>query len=431
MPDTLNILFENIDIYSPSDNFHERRNLWIKGDTIQACTSASVKAEKSTQRIDARSLAAMPGLFDMHVHLREPGQEYKETIQTGTESAANGGFTGVCCMPNTIPAIDNAPTVEYILNRGKTTLTEVHVCASITKGREGKELAPMLELKQHGAVMFSDDGACVMNAEVMNRAFKYLKPVDGLISQHCEEHTLTEGFAMHDGEVSAILGLKGYPSIAEEIIVARDIMLAAHNGNCRYHVSHLSTAGSIDLVRQAKLRGQRVTCEVTPHHFTLTDEAVRHYDTNAKMNPPLRTKQDIEAIIMAIKDGTVDAIATDHAPHAIHEKELEFAQAANGITGLETSFGLSMTYLVHAGHIGMMRLVELMSTMPREILRLPSVSFAEGSLANITIANLHEEWLFTPQKSRSKSKNTPFGGFTLKGKPIYAINRGLLWGCDL
>ncbi|MCU0424048.1 MAG: dihydroorotase [Candidatus Kapabacteria bacterium] len=431
MSESLNILFENIDIYSPSDNFHERRNLWIKGDTIQACTSAPVKAEKATKRIDARSLAAMPGLFDMHVHLREPGQEYKETIQTGTDSAKNGGFTGVCCMPNTIPAIDNAPTVEYIINRGKTTLTEVHVCASITKGREGKELAPMLELKQHGAVMFSDDGACVMNAEVMNRAFKYLKPVDGLISQHCEEHTLTEGFAMHDGEVSAILGLKGYPSIAEEIIVARDIMLAAHNGNCRYHVSHLSTAGSIDLVRQAKLRGQRVTCEVTPHHFTLTDEAVRHYDTNAKMNPPLRTKQDIEAIITAVKDGTVDAIATDHAPHAVHEKELEFAQAANGITGLETSFGLSMTHLVHAGHIGMMRLVELMSTMPREILGLQQVSCVEGALANLTIADLHEEWTFSAAKSLSKSKNTPFGGFVLRGKPKFAINRGQIWECDL
>jgi dihydroorotase len=430
-PKPINILFENIDVCSPGDNFHERRNLWIKGDTIQACTSAPVKADKDTERRDGRNLSAMPGLFDMHVHLREPGQEYKETIQTGTDSAANGGFTGVCCMPNTIPSIDNAPTVEYILNRGKSTLTEVHVCASITKGREGRELAPMLELKEHGAVMFSDDGACVMNAEVMNRAFKYVKPVDGLISQHCEEHTLTEGFAMHDGEVSAILGLKGYPAIAEEIIVARDIMLAAHNGNCRYHVSHLSTAGSIDLVRQAKLRGERVTCEVTPHHFTLTDEAVRHYDTNAKMNPPLRTKIDLEAIITAIKDGTVDAIATDHAPHAVHEKEVEFAMAANGITGLETSFGLSMTYLVHAGHIGLMRLVELMSTMPREILRLPAISCLEGAKANLTIIAPHEEWTFRVSESRSKSKNTPFDGFVFKGKPKFAVNRGQLWECSL
>ncbi|MCS6807448.1 MAG: dihydroorotase, partial [Bacteroidota bacterium] len=347
------------------------------------------------------------------------------------DSAANGGFTGVCCMPNTIPAVDNAPTLEYVLNRGKSTLTEVYACAAITKGREGKELTPMLELLEHGAVMFSDDGSCVMNAEVMNRAFKYLQPVDGLISQHCEEHTLTEGFAMHEGEVSAILGLKGYPSIAEEIIVARDIMLAAHNGNCRYHVSHLSTAGSIDLVRQAKLRGQRVTCEVTPHHFTLTDEAVRHYDTNAKMNPPLRTKLDIEAIIAAIKDGTVDAIATDHAPHAVHEKELEFALAANGITGLETSFGLAMTYLVHAGHIDMMRLVELMSTKPREILGIPQVSLIEGAQANLTIAHLHEEWVFDAKKSRSKSKNTPFHGFVLKGKPKFTINRGQIWKCEL
>lgn len=429
----LNIVLENIDVCSPSDNFHERRHLWIKGDVIHASQSANVplKADSEARRIDGRRLAALPGLFDMHVHFREPGQEYKETIETGAASAANGGFTGVCCMPNTVPAVDNAPTVEYILNRGRETLTEIHVCGAITKAREGKELAPMLELLERGARMFSDDGACVMSAEMMNRAFKYLKPVDGLISQHCEEHTLTEGFAMHDGEVSAILGLKGYPSIAEEIIVARDIMLAAYNGACRYHVSHLSSAGSLDLVRQAKLRGERVTCEVTPHHFTLTDEAVRRYDSNAKMNPPLRTKMDIEAIIAAIKDGTVDAIATDHAPHAVHEKEVEFAMAANGITGLETSFGLAMTQLVHAGHIELMRLVELMAVAPREILRLEPVSCVAGAKANLTIVAPDEEWTFRAERSRSKSKNTPFDGFRLKGKPKYTINRGQLWECDL
>jgi dihydroorotase len=428
---TTNILFENIDVVSPSDNLHARRNLWVKGNTIAACTEAAVNADAETVRIDGSDLASLPGLFDMHVHLREPGQEYKETIRTGTESAANGGFTGVCCMPNTNPAIDNAPTVEFILNRGKETLTEVQVCASITKGREGRDIAPMLELLQHGAVMFSDDGACVMNAEVMNRAFKYVKPVDGLLSQHCEEHTLTEGFAMHDGEVSTMLGLKGYPSVAEEIIVARDIMLAAHNGNCRYHVSHLSTSGSVDLVRLAKLRGERVSCEVTPHHFTLTDEAVRHYDTNAKMNPPLRSRHDVEAIIAGIKDGTVDCIATDHAPHAVHEKEIEFPMAANGITGLETSFALAMTYLVHAGHIDIMRLAECMATNPRAVLRLPSVHIQTGAQANLTIVAPNESWRFDSAQSRSKSKNTPFHGFALKGKPKFAINRGLFWTCVL
>ena len=428
---SLNVLFENIEIISPSDSLHERRNLWLKGDTVQACSRQEIQADAATQRINAQDLMCLPGLFDMHVHLREPGQEYKETIKSGTESAANGGFTGVCCMPNTAPAVDNAPTVEYILNRAKETLTEVLVCAAITKDRAGRDLAPMLELKEHGAVMFSDDGACVMNAEVMNRAFKYLKPVDGLISQHCEEHSLTEGFAMHDGTVSALLGLKGYPSIAEEIIVARDIMLAQHNGNCRYHVSHLSTAGSVELVRQAKLRGQRVTCEVTPHHFTLTDEAVRHYNTNAKMNPPLRTQEDVNALISGIKDGTVDCIATDHAPHAVHEKEVEFSMAMNGITGLETSLGLAMTYLVHAGHIDMMRLAELMSSTPREILGLETIHIKDGAKANLTIIAPREEWTFEAGKSLSKSKNTPFHGFSLKGKPKFAVNRGIMRTCEV
>jgi dihydroorotase len=383
------------------------------------------------QEINAEGLTILPGLFDMHVHLREPGQEYKETIASGTQAAANGGFTGICCMPNTEPAIDNVPTVEYITRRGQKSLVDVYCCGAITKQRAGVELAPLLELLHSGVVMFSDDGACVRSAEMMRRAFQYIAPYDGLLSQHCEEHSLTEGFAMHEGAVSAQLGLKGYPSIAEEIIVARDIMLAAATGNRRYHASHLSTAGSIELVRAAKARGQRVSCEVTPHHIVLTDEAVRLYGAHAKMNPPLRTQHDIEAIIHGIQDGTVDCIATDHAPHAVHEKEVEFSLAANGIIGLETSFGLAMTYLVHAGHITLERLVELMSSNPRKILGLPPITIAEGEPANMTLVALDEEWTVDISRSASASRNSPFHGFQLKGKPRWILHKGQAWECVL
>jgi dihydroorotase len=391
--------------------------------------ATALTANAAATIVEASAMVVLPGLFDMHVHFREPGQEYKETIQTGCEAAANGGFTGVCCMPNTAPAIDNAPTVEYIHNRAQQTLTEVFCCGAITKGREGAELAPMLELLERGVLMFSDDGACVRSAEMMRRAFQYLAPFDGLLSQHCEEHALTEGFAMHEGAVSSELGLRGYPAVAEEIIIARDILLAAATGNRRYHVSHISTAGGAALVRAAKERGQRVSCEVAPHHFVLTDEDVRGYATNAKMNPPLRTRTDVEAMIAGLRDGTIDAIATDHAPHATHEKEVEFALAANGILGLETSLGLAMTHLVHAGHITLERLVELMSANPRRILGLPAIVIAEGQSANLTIIAPNEEWTVDAALSRSKSRNTPFHGMRLRGKPKFALHRAQVWEC--
>jgi dihydroorotase len=437
------IYFRNILVIEPQYHIHTRLHLLIDHatpglGTIRHCSKEPPQSLENQEHnaaeimiVDGTDLVCMPGLFDMHVHLREPGQEYKETIETGTNAAANGGFTGVCCMPNTVPAIDNAPTLEYIQNRARTTLTEVYCCAAITLGREGKTLSPMIELMEHGALMFSDDGACVASAEMMHRAFQYVAPFDGLLSQHCEEHSLTEGFSMNEGAVSTVLGLKGYPRVAEEIIVARDIMLAAYNGNRRYHVSHLSTKGSVELVRAAKARGERVSCEVTPHHFVLTDEAVRHYDTNAKMNPPLRTQADIDAIVEGLRDGTIDCIATDHAPHALHEKETEFHLAANGITGLETSFGLAMTYLVHAGHCSLERLVELMAVNPRKILGLPPVRIEAGAAANLTIVAPNEEWTVDLTRSRSKSKNSPFGGMHLKGKPKFTLNRGQLWHCVL
>ncbi len=428
------IILNNIRVVNPSESKDEVVSLMIEQGVISYyCLQPFTEtvSDNSTKVIDGTDLVCAPGFYDMHVHLREPGQEYKETIQTGTNCAANGGFTGVCCMPNTAPAIDHPAIVEYITNRAAHTLTEVHVTAAITKERKGKELAPLLELYKSGVVMFSDDGSCITDSAVMRRAFEYLAPIDALLSQHCEDHALTEGFVMNEGAMSALLGVKGYPTVAEEVMIARDIMLAQYLGNRRYHVSHLSTSGGIELVRSAKARGQRVSCEVTPHHFTLTDASLHEYDAHYKMNPPLRTSADIAAIIEGIKDGTVEVIATDHAPHARHEKLVELGLAANGILGLETSIGLSLTHLVHAGHITLARLIELMSINPRKILNLPDIRIAQGASANLTILAPNEEWTYNVETTKSLSRNTPYHGWNMKGKPRYAINRGIIAECTL
>jgi dihydroorotase len=426
------IFLHNIRVINPAESKDEYASVLIEQGTItryHVGTDAKIPTDEKCVIINGAGLVCAPGFYDMHVHLREPGQEYKETIQTGTNCAANGGFTGVCCMPNTAPAIDHPAIVEYIMHRAKDTLTEVHVTSAITKERKGKELAPLLEMHKSGVVMFSDDGSCITDSAVMRRAFEYLEPIDALLSQHCEDHSMTEGFVMNEGAVSALLGVKGYPAVAEEIMIARDIMLASYLGNRRYHVSHLSTRGGIALVRFAKERGQRISCEVTPHHFTLTDEALKGYDAHYKMNPPLRTQDDIIAIIEGIKDGTVEVIATDHAPHARHEKQVELGIAANGILGLETSIGLSLTHLVHAGHISLAQLIALMSVNPRAILGLPVIRIAEGQTANMTILAPDVEWQYDASQTQSKSANTPYDGWKMKGKPMYAINRGMMAEC--
>lgn len=384
----------------------------------------TLEVGRETEVVEAGNLVAMPGMFDMHVHLREPGHEHKETVLTGTSAAANGGFTGVVCMPNTEPAIDSRITTEYIQSRAKGGAVDVHCCAAITKARAGKELAPLLELMEAGAVMYSDDGGCVESAEMMRHAFDYVSQFDLLLTQHCEEHTMTRNFAMNEGEVSAKLGLKGYPAVAEDIIVARDILLADYCGDRRYHGAHISTSGAVRLFREAKARGQRVSCEVTPHHFILDEHAVQGYNTNAKMNPPLRTRHDIEAILQGLSDGAIDCIATDHAPHASHEKNVEFSLSANGIIGLETSLGLALTYLVHSGVLSLSRLAELMSINPRKVLGLSMPRIEAGVMANLTIFNPDKEWTVEPDRFRTKSLNTPFGGYHLKGKPVMTINNG-------
>jgi dihydroorotase len=422
-------LFRNIRLLHPGQGLDRRADLLIADGIIRAI-GENITAPDGADVRDASQWVAAPGFFDMHVHLREPGGTHKETIATGCASAANGGFTGVCCMPNTVPSIDSVEVVHSILYRAQGLPVDVLPSAATTKGRKGEQLAPMGELHDAGVRMFTDDGDCVRSAEVMRRAFEYASMFDGAVmSQHCEEHVMTTGFAMNEGPVSTRLGLPGYPDVAENLIIARDIMLAGFCGDRPYHVSHMSTAGGVELVRAAKGRGaSNITCEVTPHHFILTDEAVEKYGTNAKMNPPLRSRHDLEAVIEGFRDGTIDVIATDHAPHALSEKDVEFQAAPNGIIGLETSIGLSYTYLVDAGVISLGRLVELMSINPRRILSQPVPAIEEGAVANLTIFAPEERWIVDTTKFKTMSLNTPFNGWELKGKPIAIANRGaVVW----
>lgn len=427
----MNLLFKNIRVISPSQSIDTRFNLFIKDGIITEMTTSEINTDLGTKVIESTDFVASPGLFDMHVHFRQPGQEHKETIKSGTDSAANGGFTGVVCMPNTDPAIDDVTVVEYIKSKSVGLLTDVYISAAITKERKGNHITPMIELSDAGVVLFTDDGSTVSRADVMKLAFEYAAPYDFLLSQHCEEHTLTHNFSMNDGELAYKLGLKGYPSIAEEMIVARDLMIAKYAGNRRYHPQHISTKGTVDLIRKAKLLGQRVTSEAAPHHFVLTDQNLTTYDSNYKMNPPLRTQDDIEAIINGLKDGTIDCIATDHAPHSLHEKHVELENAPNGIIGLETSLGLSLTYLYHPGYLTLKQLIEKMSVNPRKILNLDQINFEIGANANITIFNPDIEWSVNKQLFKSKSLNTPFDKMKLKGKPLFTINNNQFVECNL
>jgi dihydroorotase len=389
---------------------------------------ATLTAPAGTTLIDAAGKLVCPGFIDMHVHLREPGHEYKETVATGTRAAAAGGFTAVCCMANTSPVNDNRSITDYILAKARSEgVVRVYPIGAVTRGLGGKELAELAELAEAGCVAFSDDGMCVMNAELYRRAMEYTLPFAAPVISHAEDHTLSKGGCMHEGVVSTELGLPGIPAAAEDVMVARDILLAELTG-AHVHIAHLSTAGAVRLVRDAKARGVRVTAEVTPHHLLLTDEAVRAWDANTKMAPPLRTKRDTEALIEALVDGTLDCVATDHAPHAVADKEGEFDRAANGIVGLETAVTLLYDRLVRPGVLPLATLVARLSGGPARLLNLPGGSLAVGAAADVTLIDPDAAVTIEPARFASKSRNTPFAGWTATGRPWKTIVGGkVVW----
>lgn len=380
--------------------------------------------DKDAKIIDAKGLTALPAFVDMHVHLREPGFEYKEDIQSGSMAAVAGGFSAVCCMPNTKPVTDNKYIVRYIKDRAKEVgLARVYPIAAITLGQNGEAMTEMGKLKEAGAVALSDDGRPVESAQMMRVALEYAKGFDMLLISHCEDMSLVNDGVMNEGYNASVAGLKGITRASEEVMVARDIILA-ETLNTKVHIAHISTKGSAQLIREAKKRGVKVTCETCPHYFCATDELCLSGNANAKVNPPLREESDRLAIIEAIKDGTVDAIVTDHAPHAKHEKEGGFVGTANGISGIETSFALSYTYLVKAGHITLQRLSELMTANPAKLVNIPCAKLEEGSVADITLVDLNEKYRIDKDKFFSKGKNTPFDGWEVYGKVRYTVVGG-------
>lgn len=417
----MSILIKNGRLIDPANNIDDHLDLLLKDGLVAGVgKNLSVDADET---IDAGGKLVTPGLIDLHVHLRDPGQEYKEDIASGTAAAVAGGFTSVVCMPNTQPVNDNLAVTKYILSRSEEVgRCRVFPVASITRGLKGENLTEMGELKQGGAVAFSDDGRPVENGEVMRRALEYARPFGAPIISHAEDLSLVGKGVMNDGFVATELGLKGIPWVAEDAMVARDVMLAEYTGG-HMHIAHISTRGAVEIVRRAKERGVNVTCEATPHHFTLTEEAVRGYNTNAKMNPPLRSAADLEAVRQGLADGTIDAIATDHAPHHRDEKNVEFNIAMNGIVGLETALPLALS-LVRDGLMELNRMVALLTSGPAAVLGLEVGSLATGRPADVTLIDPDCEWTLAADQLVSKSKNTPFDGWPLQGTAITTIVGG-------
>jgi dihydroorotase len=373
-----------------------------------------LKSPAGATKIDAKGRLVLPGFVDLHVHFREPGFEYKESIQSGAAAAVAGGFTSVCCMPNTNPVNDNQAITEFMLDRARAAgLANIFPIGAITKGSEGKELAEIGDLRRAGCVAISDDGKPVMNSLVMRRAMEYALAFDVPVVDHCEDLHLAEGGCMNEGAISTELGLPGMPAAAEDVMVARNVALAELTG-ARLHLAHISTEGSVRMVREAKSRGLKVTAEACPHHFTITEEVVRGYNTYAKMNPPLRTWKDVQAIKQGLRDGTIDVIATDHAPHASQEKQLGFTEAPFGIVGLETALPLTFA-LVDEGVLSLESAVDKLSTAPAKAFGLTKGTLAVGADADVAIVDQQEQWEVDPAKFRSKSRNTPFAGWKVKG----------------
>ncbi|MBE7027015.1 MAG: dihydroorotase [Ruminococcaceae bacterium] len=419
----MKILVKGGRVIDPANSFDKVSNVYINDGIIEKI-GENLDVAGVDRVIDATGFIVAPGLIDMHVHLREPGFEYKEDIESGTSAAAMGGFTSVACMPNTNPTLDNAALIEFVRSRAKEVgKVNVFPIGCISKGQKGEELAPIGELKYAGAVAISDDGRPVENALLMKRALQYANTFDIPVISHCEDLNLVDDGSANEGFMATSLGLRPISPAAEEVMVARDVLLAENEGT-KVHIAHISTKRSVEIIRSAKKRGVKVTCETGPHYFTLTDAAIDEFNTNAKMNPPLRSHEDVEAIIEGLRDGTIDAIATDHAPHHIDEKNCEFAMALNGIVGLETSLPLSITYLVKMGVLTMNELLEKMCVNPANILGLNKGTLEAGKGADIVIFDPDEKLVVDVESFKSKGKNSPYDGFELFGKVKYTIVGG-------
>ncbi len=412
-------------LLDPAQNLEERRDLLIEDGRLAVLGAPGSVPGEAHQVVEVTGLVVCPGLIDMHTHLREPGQEYKETIATGGQAALAGGFSAVACMPNTRPVNDSATVTRYILEKAAQARgVRVYPVAALSQGSHGEILAEYGDLKEAGVAALSDDGRPVANSQLMRRALEYAHTFDMLVISHSEDLVLTGDGVMHEGLVSLEMGLKGIPAAAEEVAVFRDIELARLTG-ARLHIAHVSTAGSVEIIRRAKSQGVKVTAETAPHYFSLTDEAVRGFNTNAKMSPPLRTRADVAAIRAGLADNTLDCIATDHAPHSILEKEVEFDRAANGIIGLETAVGLSLE-LVQGGVLTLAQLIAKLSTNPARILGVPGGTLQVGAPADITILDLDRAWTVDVQQFKSKSRNSPFHGRELTGRAVLTMVGGRL-----
>ena len=417
------ILLRGGRVVDPSQKIDGQQDVLLVNGLIEAC-GRNISAPDDAEILDCADMIVSPGFIDVHCHLREPGREDVETVGTGARAAAAGGFTAVCAMPNTDPVTDNQAAVGFIIRQAqRAKAARVHPIGAISLGQRGEALAEFGEMIGAGAVAVSDDGRPVVSAQLMRTALEYARTFNIPVIDHCEEPTLSHGGAMNEGIVSARLGLKGIPSEAEEIMVIRNILLARRTKG-HVHLAHMSTAGSVELIRWGKERGINVTAEVCPHHLTLTEERVGAYDTNAKMNPPLRTAADVAALRDAVADGTIDLIATDHAPHHYDEKEQEFANAPNGIVGLETALAVVHTNLVAAGVLDYARLVECMSCSPARVFHLPGGTLKRGAVADVTVFDPRAEWIVDPATFLSKGRNTPYAGEKLRGRAIFTIVDG-------
>jgi dihydroorotase len=410
----MSLLIAGGTVIDPASNLHAQLDVLIADGHVAEVAEAGRLTGKAEERIDASGCWVVPGLIDIHVHLRDPGYEYKETVATGAQAAVAGGFTAVACMANTNPVNDNAAVTEYILERAhEANLARVYPIGAVSMGLQGERLAEIGEMREAGIVAVSDDGMPVNDSALMRRALEYSSMFDLPVIAHEEDCGLACGGVMNEGAVSFRLGLKGMPAAAEEVMVARDIALVERTGG-RLHVAHVSSAGSIHLIREAKARGLPVSAEATPHHFTLTEEAVASYDTNAKMNPPLRTASDVEAVIEGLRDGTIEVIASDHAPHHRDEKDIEFAEAANGIIGLETTLPLCLRLIRDAG-LSIESVVAALTTNPARVLGIPCGRLTPGGLADIAVIDPNYAWTVDPNQFHSKSRNTPFSGWQMIG----------------